>query len=1228
MKRYSHVSASIFVMCALLFQPAVVYAGTTGTVNGVVVINTGEAVPDATVTANSASQQATVHSDNTGRFVFLSLAPDTYVISVTKDGYDPVAVPGVSVFADQTRTVTLLTRKTLKTIANVTSQSATALVRPGTTSDVYSVDPATASKTGVLGGGGNLNNAYSAIASVPGAYVPQGQQGYGQALYIRGGDYTQIGYEYDGVPVNRSFDNYAGGSLANLGQQELQVYTGGAPAGSSAAAISGFINQVIRTGTYPGFGSLEGGIGSPAFYHSANFEAGGANPARTFSYYAGVGAYNQDFRLFDQFNGGGTHPELGYATVLNSPFNTSAGGVPTGVVPTCAAGTSGFGTTYTPPGMHVDPGCYAFGPGYVGFGANVQSAAGPGSGGFFFAREIDREAVANFHFALPHHNDAGRDDVQLLWTAGTLWSPIYTSQQDVGLSNVFNAFGPPPGHPECVSGSTLICNSTLAYLDPNIFPSGTRFGQSANGLVAVPYFQPGSPTQRSPGALVPPDARDGYINNQDIEKIQYQKNFGSNAYLRAFGYMFYSDWLINGPNYNGIAFPANAAAFGQIGQEYGASADYELSTHTRGGELQFADQLGSEHLLNVTGNYTTASTIRANNSTWVYSLLTRATNDTDGTNCFTSTGAIGACNSSTTRGTFANPTPFVPVNGSWIVTQTAPRATFNNVVPKFYSAAISDQYRPNDKLLFNLGVRWEHFEYDLGSTQDAGKNFWFAAAQREFCYDPATLQPTSTKSLTCPAGSVHPDGLNGDRLLTNTYDPTLVNTVVSPRFAMTFTPRQNTVVRFSYGRYAQPVNAAFVQYNTLQPNLPGDLLFPRFWKFGFTSPRHDVVPSISDNFDLSLEHRFNGTDVSFKFTPFYRSTENQLQQFYIDPASGFVSGLNVGHQISYGLEFQLQKGNFERNGLSALISYTYTRSHITYTDFRSAPGRNVIDVLNDSIRSYNALTSAGGGAPCYTNAGDGTPDPTCGATSIRNPYFNDPEQPLLNRSGQYYPFDLFPNGPNYFGIPGNSTNSFYVPNVVSAIVNYRWNKLAITPSFVYVAGNPYGVPLDTPGIDPRFCTANQSGVPTAPDKLVADYTTCGGGGAQFVNVPNPEIGGHFTGLGQFRNPDQISVNLGLSYDISPKFRATAVLANVYNHCFGGTSTPWTAAFPPGNSICAYGSNGFAPSPIATHGGFYNGAGPNDVAANGVPLNPYIAHTYVPIGYNMPFEVYFKLDVKI
>jgi hypothetical protein len=1232
---------SLILGFALLVQSAPAFAGTTGTLSGTVT-ETGTASPiaDASVTVSSPSQTATTTTDAIGHFVFLSLAPDTYTVSVDKNGYDPVSRPGITILADQTRITSLGMVKSLKTIASVRSQAATALVKPGTTSDVYSVNPETMRQTAVLGGGGNLNNAYSAITSVPGTYVPQGQQGYGQALYIRGGDYYQIGYEYDGVPVNRSFDNYAGGSLSNLGQQELQVYTGGAPAGSSAAAISGFINQVIRTGTYPGFGTIDASVGSPTFYHKLNVEAGGASPSRLFSYYAGIGTYNQGFRLFDQFNGGGTHPELGYASVLNSPFNTSAVGLPTGVVPTCVAGSSGFGTTYLPAGAN-DPGCFAFGPGFVSFGANVQPAAGPGSGGFFFAQENSRDAVVNLHFGLPHKKDSGRDDVQALWTAGALWSPIYTSQNDIGLQTVFNAVGPPFMHPECVSPTgTLICNSTLAYDDPSVFPPGTRFGQDPTGLGTVPYFQPSSP-QHAPFALISPIARDGYINNQDIVKLQYQKNFSTNAYLRIYGYTFYSDWLINGPNYNGLFIPtAITAQFGNYGPMYGGSPDYELSTHTRGAELQYAAQLGPKDLINLTANYTTASTIRANNTSLlaIAGSNSRATNDTDGVNCFDATGAIAPCNTGATAGTYTNPTPFTPVNGQWIVTNNVPRATFNNVIPRFFSYALSNQFRPNDRWLFNTGIRFENFNYDLGNTQDNGKNFWFTAGQREFCYDPATLEVSFAATLTCAGTMVHPDGLNGHRLLSNNYPGLIDEWVFSPRFAFTYTFSPDAVLRASYGRYSQPVNAAFVQYNRTDPNL-AKFLFQTFWKYGFTTPRHDVVASISDNADLSLEYRLHGTDLSFKLTPYYRSTENQLQQFFLDPSTGFVSGLNVGHQISYGLEFQLQKGDFTRNGFSGLISYTYTKTHISYTDFRSAAGRNVIDVLNDSIIGYNQLTSAcagasagskqcggvtGTAAPCYTSAGDGTPDPACGPTSIRNPYFNQAPQPLLDRSGQYYPFDLFPAVPQYSGLPANITNSFYVPNVVAAVLNYRVNKLAITPSFVFTSGNPYGAPLDTPGIDPRFCTGNSTAIPTSPDPLKADYTTCA---APYVSVPNPENGNRFTSLGQFRNPDQFTINLALTYDISPKISANVIVANLYNRCFGGTATPWTAAFPPGGNICSYGSNGFAPSPIATNGGFWNGSGPNDVAANGVPLNPYLAHTYQPIGYTMPFEAFFSIQVK-
>ena len=124
--------------------------------------------------------------------------------------------------------------------------------------DVYSVNPAVTQAAAPIGGGGGLNNVYSAIAAMPGAYVPNGQMGVNQTVYIRGGYYDQIGYEYDGVPVNRSFDNYPAHSASTLGQQELQIYAGGGGASANATGLAGFINQVVKTGTFPGYANSLG----------------------------------------------------------------------------------------------------------------------------------------------------------------------------------------------------------------------------------------------------------------------------------------------------------------------------------------------------------------------------------------------------------------------------------------------------------------------------------------------------------------------------------------------------------------------------------------------------------------------------------------------------------------------------------------------------------------------------------------------------------------------------------------------------------------------------------------------------------------------------------------------------------------------------------------------------------------------------------------------------------
>src|SRR6185437_11551707 len=99
------------------------------------------------------------------------------------------------------------------------------------------------------------------------------------------------------------------------------------------------------------------------------------------------------------------------------------------------------------------------------------------------------------------------------------------------------------------------------------------FGQSALGQpnIVAPYLFPSTNPNRAFGTGFSPYQVSDTNNNGSIVKLQYQKNIGSNAYLRLFGYTFYSDWLQTDPNFNFIIpFAVGGATAG----------DYELNTHT------------------------------------------------------------------------------------------------------------------------------------------------------------------------------------------------------------------------------------------------------------------------------------------------------------------------------------------------------------------------------------------------------------------------------------------------------------------------------------------------------------------------------------------------------------------------------------------------------------------------------------------------------------------------
>jgi hypothetical protein len=1205
--RLRHALVAALLLVAMLCQGTWALASTTGGMGGMVQdADSNAPLADASVTASSPSQTLSTTTDASGHFTFISLTPDTYTVSVTKDGYQPGSTAGVTVFADSVQTVGIRLISALKTIATVHNTSANSLVKRGTTSDVYAIGAAQQDKLSALGGGGSLNSAYSAIASVPGAFVPLNQAGYFQTVHIRGGDYDQVGYELDGVPVNRSFDNYPSGEASSLGQQELQVYTGATPANSEGEGLAGYINQVIKTGTYPGFANAAVGIGDPTYYHHASLEVGGANTDRTFSYYFGIGGYNQDFRYVNNSNG------AGYSNLAAplAPETDPAG---------CTSPFTAYSTCYA--NGASGPGGYALLPYQYAAAANIA----------------DRDVVANFHFALKHKNDGGRDDIQLLWDSGYLNNGFYTSTNDAGGAGYLDSVG----------------FGTPFYLDSYQWNCPTGPTATLNAGCVSTYYSPSAPAHAALSAISP-DARDTTTNDQEVIKLQYQKNIGTNAFFRLYGYTYYSDWLHNAPQ----------GAFADY--EACCAPDYELSSHTRGLSAQFSSQLNQQNLVSAQASYTTASVIRDNNTqsfnfTGQRSFAAVAVNANTPYSglCYNAAGTSVTCAPNGTAdwatwgdiagtGLGAGSVPALPASCggpcTWLVAENSQWATYNNVKPVFTALSLTDEFRPNDKLLLSLGVREDGFKFQGGNTDpnDPVRQFWYKAWNLDNCIITATgvAVANPTPGAACPAGETAGQ-------LTNASGAVQDYNVFQPRFSGTYTFNPDTVLRFSAGKYVQPPNTAFEQYNTLQEDSPFTLLGSSFYKFGFTTPSHDVLPPTSNNYDFSLEQHIKGTDISFKLTPFLRKTQNQIQQFFLDQKTGFVSGLNVGAQTSEGFEFQMQKGDFSKNGLSGQLSFAYTNSYVDYGTL--ANNTTIVSGMNADIGNYNAYTkgcAAGGAdvgkvsggqyvcgqagasanaAACFTTTG--TPDAACAAGDIGNPYYNGNTQALLNPSANYPTYSLFP------GPPESSAAAYGAPFVASLILNYKHDRLAITPSMQFVGGQRYGAPETTPGINPASgCAALPSGAQTGdprypygnPGPNSYNATTCPG----TIVIPD-QYTGTFDNLGSFLQPNEIVGNLQVSYDVSNKVTLVGTFANLFSRCFGGTKAPWTYSDP---NVCSYGivNGGGVVGPV---GNVYNWSTTQQSPIQNLVKYPYGAYLGAyndnnTENFKTPFNFFLEAKIKI
>jgi hypothetical protein len=568
---------------------------------------------------------------------------------------------------------------------------------------------------------------------------------------------------------------------------------------------------------------------------------------------------------------------------------------------------------------------------------------------------------------------------------------------------------------------------------------------------------------------------------------------------------------------------------------------------------------------------------------------------------------------------------------AYLLAENSQYATFNTVRPQFFSSSLTDEFRPSDKLLFNLGVRLDSFTFD-GSNTDGGpaRQFWYNAYNNDNCVNHVSGAPyANAPGTACLAGDTH-------AYLQNISSQTFTFNIWQPRIAGTYTVNSDSVVRFSFGRYTQAPNAAFEQYNTLQLDMPFTLLGPNFLQYGRNAPGLPIAPPTSLNYDVSLEQRLHGTDWSFKITPFLRQTQDQIQQFFLNQKTGFVSGTNIGSQRSQGVEFQAQKGDFSKNGIAGLLSFAYTNSYVKYGTVNPF-GATILTPINGTIAQYNAYTKAcapGGkyvgksqygqslcgsttngaaanacysatGAPAAALAGG-----ACPAGDIQNPYWNAGGQGFIDPAQNFPTYDIIPAG------IGSAADAYGVPYVATLLLNYKHDKFAITPSFQFSAGGKYGAPETTPGVDPAAgCTA-------LPGTQRYDAATC----ATNLVIPDPYTG-TYDNLGSFTQPDSFGMNLQLSYDVSPRIQLVGTLANIVNGCWGGTKAPWT--FTDGN-FCSYGI--VAGGSIPPIGNAYNPAG----YAHSV-IQPFQKYPYEP-GFGpfnddgnstkTPFQFYISAKIKL
>lgn len=528
------------------------FAGVTGNISGHVIDDQGRPIGDAKVTVTSPSQSISRLTDPSGFFSILNLAPDTYVVTASKDGFDSGTVYGVTVQADQNAAANIALHPIAKTLGKIVTTATASVVSRTVTGDLYSVNAAAInSYQGSAGGAETLYSQNGVVGSLPGVVRSVGSGGGysgNGTLSFRGGSNDQVGFELEGIPLNRGFDSANATSFVTNGLASLEVYTGGEPA-DSGRSMSGFVNEIIRRGTYPGGGDFTGVVGGPSFNHTVQADVYGGTPDRKFTYYVSTLASNAAYSFVNRSNLDNTS--------INLPANDPGCGAFNSII---AANTN------DPTPVTID--CSV----PHTFNVPISQAAWQS---FVNPFSATRDTVGNIHWTLDHNGL--QDDLQALFVVGGTETPFLYAGPHMDPTLYFQG-----------QGGTVDATGRLQWPigTPYIGALNQQYNPAAFGLYTWPS------AQGSTGGI-PDWYDDSQTTESSIEKLSYTRSLTPSSFLRVYAYALYSTWN-----------------FDQATNGFLGDAFYQLHDHATGYTASYQNQINRQNLLRLDADYSKDLTLR------------------------------------------------------------------------------------------------------------------------------------------------------------------------------------------------------------------------------------------------------------------------------------------------------------------------------------------------------------------------------------------------------------------------------------------------------------------------------------------------------------------------------------------------------------------------------------------------------------------------------------------